>query len=237
MANTNERRIRPALKWPGGKYRVLRHILPHLPASTRLVEPFAGAAAVSINSGFRRLTWNDNNADLMNFYRQVKKGGDEFIGRASCLFTGAHNTADNSYSLRDEFNSSDDTIRKAEIFLYLNRHGFNGLCRYNGSGGFNVPLGQYKRPYFPETELRYLAKRCKSVRLECGDFERTLRRCRAGDVAYCDPPYVPLSSTAYFTSYAAGGFSLNEQTGVDPGGRAGFGAGGVHTLATPCGRR
>ena len=93
----------------------------------------------------------------------------------------------------------------------MNRHGYNGLCRYNKSGGFNVPFGKYKKPYFPEQELNFFADKAQSATFVCEGYRETFARVTTGDVVYCDPPYVPLSKTASFTSYAGNGFGLDEQ--------------------------
>ena len=75
------------------------------------------------------------------------------------------------YSIRDEFNNIQDPYRRAVLFLYLNRHGYNGLCRYNKSGGYNVPFGRYVKPYFPELEIQYLAQKLKKASFIAGDFQ------------------------------------------------------------------
>ena len=93
----------------------------------------------------------------------------------------------------------------------MNRHGYNGLCRYNKSGGFNVPFGKYKKPYFPEQELNFFADKAQSATFVCESYRQTFARVQPNDVVYCDPPYVPLSKTASFTSYAGNGFGLDEQ--------------------------
>ena len=93
----------------------------------------------------------------------------------------------------------------------MNRHGYNGLCRYNKSGGYNVPFGKYKRPYFPEAELNYFADKAQKAKFVCEGYRKTFTRAKPDDVIYCDPPYVPLSKTASFTSYAGNGFGLDEQ--------------------------
>ena len=42
-------------------------------------------------------------------------------------------------------------------------------------------------------------------------FTDSMNLARKGDVIYCDPPYAPLSKTAYFTDYHPGGFSWDDQ--------------------------
>lgn len=201
------------LKWPGGKYRLLPYLLPRLPEGARLVEPFAGSGVVSLNAPFRRCLLCDANADLICLFTVLRHDKEDFITRCRKLFTPDANTAACYYQRREQFNASRDAGERSALFLYLNRHGYNGLVRYNSSGAFNVPFGRYKNPYFPERELYTVLPLLtgRKLSLQRKDFRATFAHLRKGDVVYCDPPYVPLSSTASFTSYAEGGFSMQDQ--------------------------
>lgn len=203
--------MKPFLKWAGGKYRLVDRIRTHLPAGDRLVEPFAGSAAVFLNTAYPHALLADVNADLIALYRMVQHHGPAFIEAARTLFTPLNNCPERYYAFRDQFNSTADPWTKALLFLYLNRHGYNGLCRYNAAGGFNVPFGRYTRPYFPAAELRAFHERSQGVVFECADFRTVLSGVHTGDVVYCDPPYVPLTATANFSDYAAGGFGARDQ--------------------------
>lgn len=203
--------VRPFLKWAGNKFRVIERIRPMLPPGKRLVEPFAGSAAVFLNTDYRRYLICDSNADLINLYQTIKTRRADFIEAAAALFDPGKNRSDIYYDYREEFNDTEDPFRKALLFLYLNRHGYNGLCRYNSKGLYNVPFGRYNKPYFPRRELEWFAKKAQRASFKKLDFATVLKQARAGDVIYCDPPYVPLTASANFTSYSAGGFSLEDQ--------------------------
>ncbi len=203
-------RTRPFLKWAGGKYRLLDKLSPHL-KGRKLIEPFVGSGAVFLNQNFERYLLGDINPDLINLYQCLKKEKKKFITYLQPFFKPKTNNRNYFIELRHEFNSGLKGRRRAAVFVYLNRHGFNGLCRYNKSGGFNVPFGQYKRPYFPEKEMLHFIQKTKNTTFVCGDFVSVMNRSRKGDVVYCDPPYVPLSPTASFTNYAAQGFSYDQQ--------------------------
>ncbi|GAB5381201.1 Dam family site-specific DNA-(adenine-N6)-methyltransferase [Aliiglaciecola sp. M165] len=202
---------RAFLKWAGGKYGLIEQICQQLPDGRKLVEPFVGAGSVFLNTQYDRYLLNDINPDLINLYNHVKQKSDFYISESRKLFTSANNSPERYYAIRDEFNQTSDTFLRSLLFLYLNRHGYNGLCRYNLSGGFNVPFGQYKAPYFPEPELEFFAEKAQKAKFTCGSFVDTFRRVRKGDVVYCDPPYAPISLTANFTQYAKTGFSLDDQ--------------------------
>ncbi|GJM41168.1 MAG: site-specific DNA-methyltransferase (adenine-specific) [Ardenticatenaceae bacterium] len=182
-----------------------------LPPGKRLVEPFVGSGALFLNSNYPRYLLTDANADLITLYQHLQEEGDAFINYCRPFFTPETNDKDRYYALRNEFNSTTDTRRKSAIFLYMNKHGYNGLCRYNLRGRFNVPFGRYKRPYFPDAEMRHFFKAAKRATFQHGNFLETMAACQPGDIVYCDPPYVPLSSTANFTSYSANGFGWAEQ--------------------------
>jgi DNA adenine methylase len=203
--------LRPILKWPGGKFRLLDKILRLLPKREALVEPFVGSGVVFLNTDYDFYRLSDCNPDLIDLYTQLQTQGQAFIDHAKRLFTPRHNQEKRYYALREEFNAMPAGADRAALFLYLNRHGFNGLCRYNQSGGYNVPYGQYKEPYFPEDEMRLFAAKSQRAVFQCADFTESLSNVPNKSVIYADPPYVPLTATASFTQYARGGFDHAQQ--------------------------
>ncbi|TCV93654.1 adenine-specific DNA-methyltransferase [Biostraticola tofi] len=202
---------RAFLKWAGGKYPLIEDIRRHLPAGDCLIEPFVGAGSVFLNTDYDRYILADINRDLINLYGIVKERHLEFIRDARLLFDDEANQAHVFYLYRTEFNLCTDDYRRALLFLYLNRHCYNGLCRYNLRGEFNVPFGRYKKPYFPETELYRFADKAQRAIFVCEPYSKTLSNAPSGSVVYCDPPYVPLSATANFTAYHTNSFSQVEQ--------------------------
>ena len=204
---------KPFLKWAGGKQRLLDKIVAALPAGQRLVEPFVGSAALFLGTDYPAYLLADTNSDLINLYRHLAKDGKIFIKEAAALFRPSMNTAEKYYEFRQKFNDATDLTERALYFLYLNRHAYNGLCRYNSRGGFNVPFGKYVRPYFPKNELDYFVAKCKrvDVQFKCQSFQKTFKSIKDDDVIYCDPPYYPLSATSSFTTYTGQTFDHNEQ--------------------------
>lgn len=135
---------RAFLKWAGGKYSLVEDIERHLPPARKLVEPFVGAGSVFLNTDFEHYLLADINPDLINLYNILKDRPEQFIADAKRLFTPEFNCKEEYLRIRSEFNKSHDPYQRSLYFLYMNRHGFNGLCRYNKKGGFNVPFGSYK---------------------------------------------------------------------------------------------
>jgi len=193
---------RPPLKWAGGKRWQVPHLLPlwkpHV--RSRLVEPFAGGLAVTIGLLPGRALLNDVNPHLISFYRWLKRGltFDLEMENNEQLF----------YRHRSRFNElvthgQGDTAEAASLFYYLNRTGYNGLCRFNSKGGFNVPFGRYKRIAYTDDFTCYRDV-FADWDFSAGDFEAL--NLTSTDFVYADPPY-----DVEFTTYSSGGFSWANQ--------------------------
>lgn len=214
MSETSKKLLyRSPLKWAGGKSKLVANIATHLPKRgiKRLVEPFVGGGSVFLNLSYSELLLVDSNPDLIGLFHALKHQHDEFVLQAQQLFTAHYNQAEMYYQLRAEFNNTPASMRRWVLFLYLNRHGYNGLCRYNQKGAYNVPFGKYKKPYFPEQEMRYCMQKIANAELFSGDFSRAFEHAKKGDVVYCDPPYLPIDKTASFTAYSGMAFTLADQ--------------------------
>jgi len=214
---------KPFLKWAGNKFRVLPHLIPHIGDPKRYIEPFGGSLSVALNISADEYILNDINKDLYCLYTNVDK---EFVDECRELFTDDNNTRERYLELRKEFNSEQDCRKRAKLFLYLNKHAFNGLSRYNSKGEYNVPYGKENKDsktgrfvktkaHFPEQELNYFRDVFSNRKVEFFNTsfsdEALYKNVSSGDVVYFDPPYVPVSDTANFTDYATEGFSYDQQ--------------------------
>ncbi len=207
--------VKPVLKWAGGKRQLLGAIKSMLPSSFECYyEPFIGGGAVLFELQPKKAVLNDLNHELINVYKMIKNCPDELIQELK----KHKNTPVHYYKVREmdrkrTFKKKDNVI-KAARFIYLNRTCFNGLHRVNSAGFFNVPYGKYKNPNIVnETSIlaisAYLNK--ESIYIYNGNFETALETARAGDFVYLDPPYVPASTSANFTSYVKESFGDPEQ--------------------------
>jgi DNA adenine methylase len=205
--------MRPFLKWAGNKYKIVEDIKRLLPAGNRLIEPFVGSGAVFLNTDYDSYLLADINEDLINVYCALRDYGEDFIKFTKMFFTQENNTKEKYLELRDIFNNVDDTFLKPALFVYLNRHCYNGLIRYNQKGKFNTPFGRYQKPYFPEEEMQFFYNKLKTadVELRVSSYEETLKDVFYGDVIYCDPPYMPISKTSNFTQYYQEKFTILDQ--------------------------
>jgi DNA adenine methylase len=187
--------LRPPLKWAGGKRWQVPHLqvlwAPH--AHRRLVEPFCGGLAVALGLRPERALLNDVNPHLINFYRWLQRGlrielqmenrramFARYRRRFNTLLAGGRAESDEA----------------AALFYYLNRTGYNGLCRFNGRGEFNVPFGRY-------ATINYVTA-FAAWAFTSGDIESVV--LDRDDFVYADPPY-----DVDFTQYSRGGFSWEDQ--------------------------
>ncbi|SUC35266.1 DNA adenine methylase [Providencia rustigianii] len=197
------------LKWAGSKVRIIEQLRPHLPKAKRLVEPFAGSCAVMMNTDYQQYLIADANPELINLYNEIISVPVYLIiNEADELFGYSDNDGDIYYYFRDIFNKKKNElscVEKASLFLYLNRHGYNGLYRYNQKGEFNVPFGKYKKPYFPEKEIVAFAEHAKKAVITCLEWQDTLSLVEDNDGVYCDPPY--MAGRDSFTQYHTAGFT------------------------------
>ncbi|CAN5379485.1 DNA adenine methylase [soil metagenome] len=226
--------IRPILKWAGGKRQLLPALRPYYPAAfARYIEPFLGSGAVFLdlwNGGHlagRPVLLSDVSPDLIGCYRVVRDAVEDVIRALTDLEQGHHAGGKaHFYDVRDsrfnprrlallEAGSADTyTPELAAMLIYLNRTGYNGLFRLNSRGAFNVPAGRYGSVRICDADnLRRLSRALagRGVSLGRRPFEGQLADAGPNDFVYLDPPYAPVSGTASFTSYTAGGFGPAQQ--------------------------
>ncbi|QXO09559.1 hypothetical protein pEaSNUABM11_00135 [Erwinia phage pEa_SNUABM_11] len=198
---------KPFIKWMGGKTRVMEALKRHLPEGDVFIEPFVGSASVFLNTDYPEYILADSNPDLIQLMQVAATQPELLIEQGRLLFEAGGR--EDYLSTRISFNTAEaEPHIRAAMFLYLNRHGYNGLCRYNASGGYNVPYGKHPSPpYLPIREIREFAERVSKTKVTflCADFQHTLQLAQQQNkrkvVIYCDPPYVPSSKTSSFTQY------------------------------------
>jgi DNA adenine methylase len=194
--------FKPPLKWAGGKRWLVSHLRPIWEShrQRRYVEPFCGGLAVVLGLQPKRALLNDVNPHLINFYRQVRNGlALQLTMRSDEKLFYRHRERFNRLIRNGKANSAE----AAEIFYYLNRTCFNGLCRFNKSGDFNVPFGTYKKINYA-TDFTDYAAVFRRWKFSNHDIERL--KIEPEDFIYADPPY-----DVEFTTYSAGGFSWPDQ--------------------------
>jgi len=203
----------PFLKWPGGKRLLADTIIELLPSGRRLIEPFVGAGALFARSAFNSYVVSDVNQDLSSLYEILRDSPVELLSCCASLFDAVAALPDVYYTRRVRFNALPFGVERAALFVYLNRFGFNGLCRYNRRGLFNVPVGRHSgTPTLPLEAMLQWSEKLQRAAILNGDFEAAITLAARGDVVFCDPPYA--SETGCFVGYAGNSFTWKDQIRV-----------------------
>ncbi len=209
--------MRSLLKWAGGKRWLLEryaHLLPDPATITAYREPFLGSGAVATHYiGRAPCVLSDKNDRLMAMYRGVRDYPDSVMDELRRL-TYDRPTYEQTRRFFN-FDRNAAALYIAAWFIYLNKTCFNGLYRENRRGEFNVPFGRYTNPTICDEEtIRAWSKAlatARSTMLVAMGWQDALSSATAGEFVFLDPPYVPASDTANFTSYTASGFGPRDQ--------------------------
>ena len=210
MKNTT---VGPFVKWAGGKRQLLAQIRERMPREyNRYYEPFIGGGAVVFDLLPENALINDINEALINAYVQIRENVDSFLDNINRIDSAiGEDGKAYYYSMRNLYNMKLEKmqydIELAALFVFLNKHCFNGLYRVNSKGLFNVPYNNSKRMSYDEESKRMTSDYLKRVTITTGDFEDACRNAGRGDFVFLDSPYAPLNPTS-FESYTKEGFTL-----------------------------
>lgn len=225
----DEKKVKPFLKWAGGKGQLLSEIENYYPFGdkkiTKYAEPFVGGGAVLFdilsNYDLKEIYISDINAELINTYKVIRDNVDVLIKLLENMqseFIPMETDERKNYYLkkRERFNelkvNGEESVEKAALMVFLNKTCFNGLYRVNKKGLFNVPMGSYKNPLICDiSNLQTISEKLQNVSIVCGDYTKVEDFVDEKTFVYFDPPYRPLTETASFTSYTENEFDDNEQ--------------------------
>lgn len=230
-SKSDGKKVKPFLKWAGGKGQLLPEIEKYYPFGdgrvTKYAEPFVGGGAVLFDImskyNLEEVYISDINAELINTYRIIRDDIDKLISMLAVMqseFVPMDTEHRKVYYLakRERFNdlkvcgNESGNIEKAAIMIFLNKTCFNGLFRVNKKGLFNVPMGSYKSPMICDEEnLRAVSEKLQNVKIVCGDYRESADFIDSDTFVYFDPPYRPITDTASFTAYTENLFNDEEQ--------------------------
>lgn len=205
--------IAPFVKWAGGKRQLLAQIKERMPEKyNNYYEPFVGGGAVVFDLLPANALINDINKSLINAYRQICEVPEDFLQAVKLLDDGIwEDGKEYYYSLREKYNDklmrAEYDVELAALFVFINKHCFNGLYRVNGKGLFNVPYNKSRRVSVNEEAIRNISRYLHQVNILDGDFENACANATQGDFVFIDSPYAPLNPTS-FESYTKEGFDI-----------------------------
>lgn len=228
---TEEKAVKPFLKWAGGKGQLIKEIEQYYPFKngkiTKYAEPFVGGGAVLFDIlsryNLKEVYISDINAELINTYRIIRDDVDDLIKMLHAMqndFIPLDTDNRKAYYMqkRERFNdlkvngNENINIEKAALMIFLNKTCFNGLFRVNKKGLFNVPMGAYKNPMICDGKnLRAVSNKLQRVTIVCGDYRKSADFIDENTFVYFDPPYRPITDTASFTAYTENLFNDDAQ--------------------------
>ena len=213
-------KVKPFLKWAGGKSRIAKQIAGFFPASfNRYYEPFLGSGAVYFMISPQKGLLNDLNKYLIGTYETVRDNPQELLLELDKIHSTYHSlqSLDEKsayyYEARTRYNSLDSvSTEKAALFIFLKKAGFNGMYRENSKGEYNIPFGKHEKCLISDRDnILEVSKNIQDIKFTSGDYKSALGKAKKGDLVYLDPPYVPVSKTSDFTQYQKEGFNYDEQ--------------------------
>ncbi|MBQ2900499.1 MAG: DNA adenine methylase [Agathobacter sp.] len=210
MSNSS---IAPFVKWAGGKRQLIPQIRERMPEQfNNYYEPFVGGGAVIFELLPENAVINDINRALINTYQMICDHPQEFLQEINRLDAEMwEDGKEYYYSLREHYNDKlmrdEFDVELAALFVFINKHCFNGLYRVNGKGLFNVPYNNSRRSSVDEQSIMEISEYLRNVTIISGDFEAACEGASAGDFVFIDSPYAPLNPTS-FESYTKEGFDI-----------------------------
>lgn len=210
MSNSS---IAPFVKWAGGKRQLIPQIRERMPEKYNdYYEPFVGGGAVIFDLLPANALINDINKALINTYRTICNEPDAFLKEVNRLDNDMWEDGKKYYySIREHYNDklmrSEYDVELAALFVFINKHCFNGLYRVNGKGLFNVPYNNSRRVSIDEDVIMATSEYLRGVTIKDGDFGQACKNAKKGDFVFIDSPYAPLNPTS-FESYTKEGFDI-----------------------------
>jgi DNA adenine methylase len=206
--------IKPFLRWAGGKTKLVKYLLTHLPLdfnNRNYVEPFLGAGSLFFATKPKYAIISDLNQDLINCYIQIKNNPEDVYYLLNIIVK--KHSKENYYSIREEFNNKNNLlVERAAQFIYLNKTSFNGIFRVNLKGNYNVPYGNIDNPSIVSfNEIIEISNYLKNAKIINNTFTKLGKYADNSSFFYLDPPYPPINGTSFFTHYTKERFADEDQ--------------------------
>lgn len=203
----NRSKVKPFLKWAGGKTQLLDELNKYIPLNyNKYIEPFIGGGALFFSLNSKESVISDSNRELIITYKQVRDNVESVI---SILKTFEH-TETFYYEIRNLIPDDLEKDFRAARLIYLNKTCFNGLYRVNKKGLFNVPYGKGKGEFLQENVLREASRFLQSTQIICADYLEVLGEfAKPNDFIFLDPPYYPVGKYSDFERYTKEFLSKN----------------------------
>ncbi len=213
-------KAKPFLKWAGGKSRIANKIVQFFPKDfDKYYEPFLGSGAIYFTISPQKGVLNDLNKYLIGVYETIRDNPHGLIKALSKIDKEYHSLpnldkkAEYYYETRKRYNKMNTAdTKKAALFIFLNKAGYNGMYRENRNGDYNIPFGKREKCLICDKDnILTVSEDLSDIKLSSGDYAKALTSAKKNDLVYLDPPYIPVSKTSNFTQYQKEGFGREEQ--------------------------
>lgn len=207
--------MQPFIKWAGGKKQLLNILNNNLPKQYNCYyEPFVGGGALLFNIQPKKAVINDINKSLIHTYTCIRDYPKELISIINNWDkTIIQDSKNIYYEARNTFNTklsnNQYDTELASLFIFLNKHCFNGLFRVNKKGLFNVPYNNSIKSSIVEDNIYQISAYLKNVIIHCDDFINITKQASKNDLVFFDSPYDEINNTT-FTAYTKDGFTKDD---------------------------
>jgi len=200
----------PIVRWVGSKKRIIDKIIKNIPDEfNNYYEPFVGGAVVFLYMPIKNKAFlNDNNMDVINLYKHIKKSPTELIKKVAKYektYLESKNKKETFLDIRKKFNKliNNYSLERAALYISINKTSFNGLFQINKFGILTSAFGNVENPrFYKKEQIEKFSKKLKGVKLTSVDYFDALKTAKRGDFVYLDPPYVPDDFCKYSMNYA-----------------------------------
>jgi DNA adenine methylase len=187
--------------YQGSKRKIAGEILSFFPGNVEtLIEPFSGAAAVSILTAIEKkaekIILNDLNEPLIKIWEQILFNHQELSDNYKELwFEQLGNRKEFFISKREEFNQT----KSPHLLLYLMARIVKGAIRYNSKGEFNQSADNRRKGMKPKKmkknlqQISFLLSNMTTCLSK--DYKEVVTLASKNDLIYLDPPYQGTSFT------------------------------------------
>ena len=208
MKEKEEKYIKSPLNYVGGKYKLLKEILPLFPNDIdTFVDLFGGGFNVGINVNAEHIVYNDleeHVVELLNYLSDNET--EKLLSEIDSLiekYNLSKENAEGFNQLREYYNEENNS---PIVFYTMICYAFNYQIRFNQNGKYNMPFGKARSSFNPSLRQKFIEfveeLHSKNITFLSESFETfNIEDLDSNDFVYCDPPY--------FNSVAA----YNEQGG------------------------
>lgn len=187
------------IPYQGSKRKLAKTILACFPQDTnRLIEPFAGSAAITLAAAYcaqaQSFVLNDLNSALIELWQLIINCPNKIAHAYEKLWNEQH---DHERAFYDKVRAQFNKTHRPDYFLYLLVRCVKSAVRYNMQGEFNQSPDNRRKGTRPATMTTNISTASQLLKgktlLTADDYKRVVLEATPADLVYMDPPYQGVS--------------------------------------------